>query len=705
MTVGPVARGGLLCAVLLALSVAPTFAKDSPSAAKLSDTNAGDDWAGYGRTFGEQHYSPLTEINDTNVGQLSLAWSLDVGIQSSATTPLAVDGTLYVVTGHGIVRAVDAVTGKELWKYDAKAPEASGETLRGGWGVRGLGYWNGKIYLGAFDGRLIALEAKTGKPVWTANTTTPGDGRYITGAPRLFNGKVIIGHAGADFRPVRGYVTAYDAETGKQLWRFYAVPGNPAVDKDETTRIAAKTWSGEWWKFGGGGTPWNAMTYDAEADTILIGTGNGDPWNHRIRSQGKGDNLFLCSVIALNATTGAYKWHYQYNPAETWDYNAVMDIALADIKIDGVDRKVMMSAPKNGFLYVIDRTNGKLISAIPSAKITWATGVDLKTGRPIETPEARYPNGKSFALWPGSSGSHSVHAMSFSPKTGLVYLPTYNIPVTYSAKGVDEAGWKPPRTFVMDGGASIEVGDPVSKADPEYGKSYLTAWNPATQKEAWKIPLATMVNGGTMATAGNLVFQGRSDGTFVAYAADSGKKVWSFDAASPVDANPITYSVGGKQYVTVLTGPNGSSGMINQLVEPSITRAVYGQTPHRVLTFVLGGKATLAKIAPAKVEPLPDPDFKPDQASAARGAALYGSTCVICHGPGVISGGLAPDLRASPIPRSSEAFGGVLHDGILVPNGMPKYDEFSDKDRDDIRQYIRTEGDKLSKSYRAGQTQ
>jgi quinohemoprotein ethanol dehydrogenase len=693
---------GIVLLSLAALLSGPVHA--ITDAARLSDTSDGKDWGANGRTFGEQHYSPLTEINDKNVDQLGLAWSVDLGNGNAATNPLEVDGTVYLATGFGIVRAIDVASGKQLWLYDAKSPEQAGEALRAGWGIRGLGYWNGKVYMATFDGRLIAVDTKTGKPVWTVQTFDKPSGRYISGAPRLFNGKVIIGHGGADFSPVRGYVTAYDAETGKQLWRFYVVPGDPAKGfENKAMEMAAKTWSGEWWKFGGGGTAWNAMTYDAAADTILIGTGNGDPWNFKIRSQGKGDNLFLCSVVALNATTGEYKWHYQFNPSENWDYNAVFDMALADLKIDGQMRKVMITVPKNGFLYVIDRTNGKLISAKPVTKVTWATGIDIATGRPIENPGARFPGGKPFTLWPGSNGAHNWHAMSFNPKTGLIYVPVFNLPTTLTDKGI-EPTWKHAAHVTLDGALNFGVDEEAYK-DPAFGKGFLVAWNPATQTEAWRITYPDMWTSGTVSTAGNVVFHGTTDGNLIAYAADSGKKLWSFAAGAPVNGNPITYTVGGKQYVTVTTGIASSSSIMASAAGASPPPAVYGQTPQRVLTFVLGGKAVLPKHDPVKLEPLPDPEFKPDPASAARGASLFTTNCMFCHGVAAVSGGFAPDLRASPVPRTPEAFDAIVHDGGLVSNGMPQFKEFTDQQRQDIRQYIRTEGDKFNKTARTKATQ
>lgn len=296
---------------------------------------------------------------------------MDLEPGNPVTGPLAVAGVLYFANSYSIVHAVDAVTGKLLWKYDPKAAEASGHKLRQGWGSRGIAWWNGRIYTGTQDGRLIAIDAKSGKPVWSTMTVGKDDVRFISGQPRAFDGKIVIGHRGADVGSIRGYVTAYDAATGKQLWRFYTVPSNPADGFESAAlAMAAKTWAGEWWKYGGGGTVWNSITYDKESDTVYLGTGNGAPWNRKIRSAGKGDNLFLCSIVALDAKTGAYKWHYQVNPGESLDFNASMDMKLADTTIGSQPRKVLLTAPKNGFFYVLDQTNGKLISAEKYVKAT-----------------------------------------------------------------------------------------------------------------------------------------------------------------------------------------------------------------------------------------------------------------------------------------------------------------------------------------------
>jgi quinohemoprotein ethanol dehydrogenase len=680
-------RVALIVSLLLVIGVTqrPRAAATGSIDDAFRDAHDGRNWPAFGRLYGEQHYSPLTEINATSIGKLRLAWSLDLDTGNSVTGPVEVEGVIYFASGRSIVHAVEAVTGKLLWIYDPKVAEVAGLKLRQGWGSRGIAYWNGKVYTGTLDGRLIAIDVHTGKPVWSTMTMDKEDVRYITGPPRAFDGKVIIGHGGADIGPMRGYVTTYDAETGKQLWRFYTVPGNPADGfENDAMAMAAKTWSGEWWKFGGGGSVWNAMTYDVETDSILLGTGNGFPWNHKIRSLGKGDNLFVCSIVALDAKTGKYKWHYQFNPGESWDYNAAMDMELADLQIGGKLRKVVMTAPKNGFFYVIDRTNGHLLSAEPIVHVNWAHRIDLKTGRPVENPEARYPNGHSFTMWPGGAlGAHSWLPMAYSAQTGLVYIPTINAAVTYSDKDIDRAHWKPLGGETINPGVNADFAASAGST----GSSTLLAWNPILQKAAWRVPTPNIISGGVMATAGNLVFQGHIDGTFNAYVANDGKLLWTFQAHAPVMAPPITYSVGGRQYVTVLTGNGTGNASFGPLIKGM--NIDYRTQLRRVLTFTIGGTATLPDTKPYKIEFPNDPNFKSNPAAEARGEGIYDLHCLACHGIGVVAEGNAPDLRASAVPQSAEAFAGIVHEGNLLSKGMPSFTDVTAEELDDLRQFLR----------------
>ncbi|WP_235538474.1 PQQ-dependent dehydrogenase, methanol/ethanol family [Sphingomonas sp. Root710] len=662
----------------------------SVGAAAIQDDAVSDpnNWAAFGRTAGEQHFSPLTGISDANVNRLGLAWSMDLPPQNSVSTPLAVDGVLYTATGYSVVRAIDAATGKLIWEYDSRAAELAGRKLRQGWGIRGLAYGQGRIFVGTHDGRLVALDRRTGDVAWEARTLPLDNASFISGPPRYFDGKVIIGFGGGDVSAVRGYVTTYDAATGRQLWRFHTVPGNPADGfENDAMKMAAKTWAGEWWKYGGGGTVWNAMTYDRSTNSIILGVGNGSPWNHKIRSMGQGDNLFLASVVALDADSGAYKWHYQVNPGESWDYNASMDMELADLTIDGKPRQVLMTAPKNGFFYVIDRTNGELISAEPFVKVSWASRIDRATGRPIEHPDARYPDGKTFTMWPSPVGAHTWLPMAFSPQHRLAYIPAIEMATSYNDVGITRQNWVRTPGNAVDGAAIPNF--VVKDAGPLNGTSSLLAWDPVAQRPAWKVPTPGPWNGGVMATAGNLVFQGRIDGTLNAYAADSGKRLWSFAAQAPVTAAPISYGVKGVQYVTVLTGMGTSGSAFGPLLPVNID---YRTQARRILTFRIGGRATLPATRPAPIAPAEDVSFASAPAVEGQGAIAYAQHCAVCHGVDVVAAGHAPDLRASTIPLDDAAFATVVRDGVLQANGMPRFEEFDDAKLGAIRQYIRSMG-------------
>jgi quinohemoprotein ethanol dehydrogenase len=653
---------------------------------RLSDDSDGRDWAAYGATYGEQHYSPLTSISDHDVGNLRLAWYMDLPPGNPATQALEIDGVLYFAVGYSVLHAVDAQTGRLLWKYDPTVAEHAAGNIPNGWGSRGIAWWDGKIYTATLDGRLIAVDAKTGKPLWSTQTLDPGAGYYITGAPFAFDGKIIVGNSGSDFADgctppdcpvVRGYVATYDASSGKELWRFYVVPGDPSKGfENKAMERAAKTWAGEWWKKGGGGTVWNAMAYDPGTDTMIIGTGNGAPHSHVERSEGRGDNLYLASIVGLDAKTGDYKWHYQVAPGENWDFTATMDIQFATLRINGRDRKVLVHAPKNGFVYVIDRTNGKLISAEPWVPTTWASRIDVLTGRPVENPGARDPSDKTFLMQPNSWGAHSWMPSALSRQTGLLYIPTiYNNPRAFEKNSTPSG-----TTGVLKSG---DFGSMM----PDAQTTELTAWNPATQKAVWRVATVGPTHGGVMATGGNLVFHGEVDGRFSAYDAKTGARLWSFNAQAPVLSPPLTYIAHGKQYITVLSGLGTSSGVLGPLLERFNIRF---DQPRRVLTFALEGTAMLP---PKHVAPLAfpdDPTFDQKVPGASQGETVFLRRCLTCHGLDAIASGSAPDLRASAVQQSAEAFKAIVHGGALAGHGMPRFEYLSDAALAQLRQYLRS---------------
>jgi PQQ-dependent dehydrogenase, methanol/ethanol family len=634
-------------------------------------------WMSTGRTYGEQHFSPLDQINRSNVGSLGLAWYADFNIpRGQESTPLVVDGVIYVTTAWSNVLAFDAATGEELWRFDSKVPRE--------WGVRaccdvvnrGAALWNGKVYVGTIDGRLIAIDAATGTEVWTADTLISRELSYsITGAPRVVKGKVVIGNGGAEYG-VRGYVSAFDAETGELAWRFYTVPGNPADGfENEAMRMAAETWNGEWWKLGGGGTVWDSMAYDPELDLLYIGTGNGSPWNQDLRSPGGGDNLFLSSIVALDPDDGSYVWHYQTTPGETWDYTATQPIMVVTLPIDGTPRKVVMQAPKNGFFYVLDAATGEFISAKPYAAVNWALGID-ENGRPIENPDARFDRtGKAFAVQPAPSGAHNWQPMAYSPLTGLVYLPASDNAFVYAYDRNFNPNPLTSNLGVDPAAGAAELG-PNAMADLPSG-TYMVAWNPVTQEPAWKIQGAAA---GMLATAGNVVFKGHQNG-LAAYDAETGDELWqSTPTHTGVVAAPITYTVNGEQYVAVVAGRSNAN--------------YYAPDYSRLLVFKLGADLVLPEPEPYTPPPLDPPELTATPEQVSRGASLYGTHCWICHSDvgnagGLLRRGLFPELAVSPALHSQELFDSIVLQGVRSSNGMVSFSNvLNADDTQDLRAYL-----------------
>lgn len=659
----------------------------------IADESQIANWLAYGRTHNERRFSPSDQINTGNVADLKVDWFLDlpedVGLVS---TPLVVDGTLYFTGTMNVIRAVDAMSGQLLWEYDPQvAKEIAGKRKVGWKHNRGISFFEGKLFAATWDGRLFALDAETGEELWTVRTFDIDRALYITGAPKAFKGKVLIGNGGTENGPTRGWVTAYEAETGAEAWKFHIVPGNPADGFENTAmEMAAKTWTGEWWKHGGGGNAWHGFTYDPEFNAIYIGTGNGSPWNRKIRSPEGGDNLFLCSIVALDADTGEYRWHYQTTPGESWDYNSNMDIVLADLQVgDESDTpiKALLHAPKNGFFYVINRETGKLVSAEPFAATTWASHIDIETGRPVEIPGARYETDTAY-ITPNAYGAHSWHSMSFSPQTGLAYIPTQHYASNYSDLGFDIEGFQL-EEYV--GGFGV---NPLPAEQPREYPASLIAWDPLKQEAAWEIPQQSGPNGGTLTTAGNLLFQGRADGRFVAYDAGTGKELWNFDAGLGMTAAPITYELNGRQYVSMLVGWGGGAAGLGSLfiTEEFSSRHRgwdYGKHMRRLVTFSLQGTADMPALPPPYFpKPIEAPDFEIDPALAQQGAMEFGA-CMACHGLDALAAGMAPDLRASPIALNNESFAAVVRDGSLLARGMPGTPGISDTQLDALQHYIR----------------
>ncbi|NIJ38408.1 quinohemoprotein ethanol dehydrogenase [Sphingopyxis panaciterrae] len=629
-------------------------------------------WLAHGGSFLEQRYSALDQVNAGNVAKLGLAWTFEFDTnRGQEATPIVVDGVIYTSTAWSKVYALDAKTGAEIWRFD---PKVDGD--RAVYGCcdvvsRGVAVWKGKVFVATFDGRLIAVDAKTGKPIWSVQTTDNAKPYTITGAPRVFKDKVVIGNGGAELG-VRGYVTAYDTETGKLVWRFYTVPGDPAkgpdgAASDPIMAKAVKSWAGKWYDYGGGGTVWDSIVYDPDFDQLYLGVGNGSPWNRRIRSDGKGDNLFLASIVALDADTGKYKWHYQGSPGDSWDYTHTQQMMLATLPVDGKERKVLMQAPKNGFFYVIDRATGKLVSAKPFVKQSWVDHIDLKTGRPVMSANAYYEDGVKM-IEPASVGGHNWQPMSYSPRTGLVYIPT----VQWSLKYDQDPAFK-----YRPGRLNIGAQVMLNEKDPN-GSGALIAWDPVKQREVWRVAQPEMINGGTLATAGDLVFAGNAHGEFTAFGAKDGKKLWTYKQPVGIMAGPVSYSIDGEQYVAVLVGKGGGAMGI-----PDTKRPRLPQPNGRIMVFKLGGNAAWPKqdLTPAPANP-PKERFAADTVTA--GAMVYGENCAACH-----EGLAAPDLRRSGALADAAVWKSIVIDGALKDNGMVSFARWvTPEQAESIRAYV-----------------
>ena len=619
-------------------------------------------WLSYGRTYSEQRHSPLKQIDEESVSRLGLVWTVDMQtLRGLEATPLVHDGVMYTTSAWSVVYALDARTGTVLWRHDPQVPKEHAKFVCCDVVNRGVALYRDRVYVGTIDGRLVALDRKTGASVWTVQTT-PKDGPYaITGAPRIAGGRVVIGNAGSEFA-VRGFLSAYDAATGALAWRTYLVPGDPSKPfESEALRRAASTWSGQWWKAGGGASPWDPIVFDPALDLLYVGTANGAPWYPELRGDEEGDNLYASSIVAVRASTGEIVWHYQTTPGDSWDYDATQPITLADLVIDGRRRKVLMQPNKNAFFYVIDRETGELISAKPYASMTWATGID-STGRPIVNPAAK-PSTTGVIVSPADYGAHNWNPTAFSPTTGLLYF------------GVTDGGT---RIHVVDPAFSLNTNEITVGYDHRYEgplsatlaavpapKGRLVAWDPVAKREAWRVEYPVLRSGGTLSTAGNLVFQGRADGNFAAYRSTDGKLLWQFDAQVGVAAAPMTYALDGVQYVALMVAPP------QLFLDPKIRTG-----PGRLLVFALDGKAALPPRTAAVPTPIamPAADVKATAVEIKEGGGLFRLYCRRCHMPdfNLVKSGAIPDLRRSNA-ATHATFEAIVRGGARRTLGMPSF--------------------------------
>jgi quinohemoprotein ethanol dehydrogenase len=643
------------------------------------------EWLSYGRTYDEQRFSPLAQIDHDSVSRLGLAWWVQFDTdRGQEATPLEHAGVLYTTTAWSKVFAFDARTGARLWSYDPRVPGEKAFNACCDVVNRGLALWGDKVFVGTLDGRLVALDLKSGQVRWTAQTTNPARPYTITGAPRAIDGKILIGNAGSEF-PVRGYVSAYDAQTGRLSWRFYMTPnakGEPdhaASDEVMKDRVAATWRGGAWRRGGGGGSPWDAITYDPRVDLIFIGTGNAGPWNDAYRSAG-GDNLFAASIVALRPETGEYVWHYQTTPRDAWDYDAVQQLVTADLMIHGVQRHVVMQANKNGFFYVLDAATGRLISAAKFAFADWADHIDLATGRPVESRGVRYTRtGEPSLQSPGPVGGHNWQPMAFNSKEGLVYIPSQRVSGYYARGDSSDPYIEGARNdglgARLDRPQSLNA-PPPSPSAQRYGE--LIAWDPVAQKARWRVRFPQFWHSGVLATAGGLVFHAVGH-ELTALDAHSGQIRWRYDTLVNPVAPPMTYMIDGVQYVALMVGYGGSMAFGSDQL----------RHPGRLLVFKLGGTARLAPYPPTSVPPPLNLGLAiASNGNAQAGAVSYRRLCSACHR----TGDFLPNLARSPAILTPTAFQAIVLGGALKQNGMAPFSRYlSPSAAEDLRAYLLSE--------------
>lgn len=667
-----------VCALLPVLAGAADVANVTDE--RVLKETSGENWFVKGGDFRGSHYSSLAEVNADNVEDLGLAWSSDLPVPDGiSATPIVVDGVIYLSGAYSVVYAVDAADGRIIWQFDPQVRKAFADNPSLSWISRvnrGVAVWDGRVYATTADCRLIALDAANGQVEWTKQTCDNAMGYAISDSPYAGGGMIFVGNAGSEsVLKNRGYVSAYDAKEGALLWRFFIVPSDdPEANDTPAMKMAAKTWSGDTLeKYGGGGNSWNEMTYDPVSNLLFFGTAGAYPYVHEQRSPEGGDNLFLSSVVAVKADTGEYVWHYQTVDRDSWDYNATMNIVLADLDIDGKDREAVLIAPKNGFHYALDRHTGELLTAGKFAKVTWATHINLETGRPVYDPAGEYwraDDSETTVVWPNMWGSHSWNPMAFHPQLGLSYIPVVDVPSVLHSDGA--------------GGFKDDIVMLTEVDGKPHAPGKLVAFDPVSQSVRWSVGRALPFNGGVLTTAGNLVFQGTAEGNFEAFAADTGKRLWSVTTGSAINAAPVSYLLLDKQYILI---PIGAGGGV-QFYYPQMHATLQSSGPTRLLAFTLGAEEELPATAAASRELPPQPPLTASAATVALGEKLYSEHCKGCHGFDVVArhGGSVPDLRYSNA-QVHGAWQGIVVGGALRMNGMPAF-ELQPEEAEAVRAYV-----------------
>jgi quinohemoprotein ethanol dehydrogenase len=662
-----------------------------------------DQWFTPGRDAQGTYYSPLDSINDQNVARLGFAWHYQLGTRRGLQgTPVVVDGVMYAPGNWGRVYAVDAASGRELWVYD---PQVDGQYGR--WACcdvvsRGLAVWKSRVYVVSIDGYLHAIEASTGKRIWKVDTLPergPKAFHYtVTGAPLLAGDEIVIGNSGSDYKGARGSISAYDLTSGAFKWRFYTVPRDPHLGPQDQAHLvaAASTWPEDYdWSFGAGGAAWDGLAYEAELGLVYLGTGNASPYHGQDKPWAKKDELYISSIIAVSASTGRMRWYFQEIPGEGWDYDTANKLILADVPVNGVVRKTVMQASKNGFLYLLDRATGEFLAGKPFAYVNWTKGLDPKTHRPIPEPAADWTR-KPALLFPGTIGAHNWQPMSFNPKTGLVYIPVNDAPMifidtTNRRAGLIEGNFDlnfifpedyDPKDLESLYGKLPSLQELSANGVPPKSRGWIRAYEPASGKLVWEQQTHSAWDGGVLSTGGNLVVRGDAAGYLNVYAADTGKPLKQIDIGTYMMAAPMTYRVGGVQYISVMAGYGG--GLI-ALPFPKDSAPYKYVNDGRIVTFRLDGGATPKPAPVTDPPPQPLPAREGTAASIARGEVLYNRYCSRCH---VFGRGLLPDLRRLS-PANHDLFYEIVLNGAYVGKGMGRWDDVLTRtDAEAIHAYV-----------------